>query len=90
MSQRYKSLREYREHKQKLIDVFATIKKWNSTTSRVLMKILQNKRKINIIQHKFLSDQVRLIGSCVKTDHYKDFYQAKSYLPLEREILIKS
>lgn len=31
-----------------------------------------------------------MIGSCIKSDHFKDFYSAKSYLQLEREIAIKT
>lgn len=49
---------------------------------KILAKTLQNKRKIKIMEHCLVSDQLRLIGSCVKTEHYKDFYQAKSYLSL--------
>lgn len=31
-----------------------------------------------------MADQIKLIGVCVKSDHYKDFYEAKSYLALDR------
>ena len=34
--------------------------------------------------------QFKLIGSCIKSDHFKDFYNAKSYLQLAREIKIKT
>ena len=57
---------------------------------KVFTKLLQNKRRKKLTEHFLISDQLRLIGSCVKTDHYKDFYQAKSYLSLEREVLIKT
>lgn len=34
--------------------------------------------------------QFKLIGGCIKSDHFKDFYNAKSYLQLGREIKIKT
>jgi hypothetical protein len=34
--------------------------------------------------------QINLIGGCIKSDHFKDFYNAKSYLQLDREINIKN
>lgn len=33
---------------------------------------------------------MKLIGSCIKSDHFKDFYNAKSYIQLEREVFIKT
>ena len=33
---------------------------------------------------------MKLIGSCIKSDHFKDFYNAKSYIQLEREVTIKT
>jgi len=42
------------------------------------------------MKNEFLACQIKLIGSCIKSDHFKDFYNAKSYIQLEREVTIKT
>lgn len=34
------------------------------------------------MKNEFLAYQMKLIGSCIKSDHFKDFYNAKSYIQL--------
>ena len=48
------------------------------------------KRKKKTIELSLINDQLKLIGSCVKSEHFKDFYSAKSYISLEREVKIKT
>lgn len=51
---------------------------------------MENKRILKLYTNQMVADQLKLIGVCVKSENYKDFYEAKSYLSLEREIDIKT
>ena len=56
----------------------------------IVSKLFAVKKALISIQHTNIAHQVSSIGSCVKSDHFKDFYEAKSYLSLQREIEIKT
>ena len=66
------------------------IKQWILKIMKVLIQIIENKRGIKLVEHEMIYDQILLIGSCVKSDHYKDFYTSRTYLSLEREVQIKT
>lgn len=63
---------------------------WNQGYKKTYSKLFENKRRTKFAENQIISDQFKLIGVCVKSDHYKDFYDAKSYLALEREVAIKT
>jgi hypothetical protein len=51
---------------------------------------IKEKRAFKFTQNLLIAHEIKLIGNCVKSDHFKDFYNAKSYLSLGREISIKT
>ena len=34
------------------------------------------------MKNELIAIEMKLIGSCIKSDHFKDFYLAKSYIQL--------
>lgn len=38
--------------------------------------------ELHFLKNELIAYEVKLIGSCIKSDHFKDFYNAKSYLQL--------
>ncbi len=38
------------------------------------MRMLENKRVMKLSENQILADQIKLIGNCVKSENYKQFY----------------
>lgn len=55
-----------------------------------MVEYLSKKIENVFLFNDIMADQFKLIGSCIKSDHFKDFYNSKSYLQLEREVFIKT
>ena len=87
---KYPSMREYRELKGKctlfIDDSLSQILKFKKLYGREC----DLKRRIRTTENILICDELSLIGGCVKSEHFKDFYNAKSYISLEREVLIKT
>lgn len=63
---------------------------WIQIYKKIYSRTMENKRILKLYTNQMVADQLKLIGVCVKSENYKDFYEAKSYLSLEREIDIKT
>ena len=50
----------------------------------IFLKLISLKRTLKCCQHSNVANALKLVGACVKSDHFKDFYTAKTYLTLER------
>lgn len=81
-NKKYTSLRQYRDLKEKNIDVIDCCIRWIQSYKRIFNKMMENKRDLRIVENQNIADQIKLIGVCVKSEHYKDFYEAKSYITL--------
>jgi hypothetical protein len=57
---------------------------------KIYSRAMDNKRVLKLYSNQIIADQLKLIGVCVKSENYKDFYNTKSYLSLEREMEIKT
>ncbi len=51
---------------------------------------MKQKVQLQFLKNELVADEIKLIGGCIKSDHFKDFYHAKSYIQLEREVNIKT
>jgi hypothetical protein len=51
---------------------------------------MREKLQLVFMKNELIAYEMKLIGSCIKSDHFKDFYNAKSYIQLEREVSIKA
>ena len=80
----YSSLRNFNQFKQQLI---AEIKKCKSILKELRKSIgsaTHHKLQLLLMKNELIAFEMRLIGNCIKSDHFKDFYLAKSYLQLDR------
>lgn len=57
---------------------------------RAINASMKEKVELIFLKNELMAHAVKLIGSCIKSDHFKDFYNAKSYIQLEREVSIKT
>lgn len=55
-----------------------------------MLKILSNRIKIGLYNYACFSERRDLIGKCVKSENLKEFYNAKTYQSLYREVDIKT
>ena len=52
----------------------------------ILSEYISIKRNLKYSQNLFAGYQLQLIGNCIKSDNFKDFYTSKSFLSLPRQI----
>ena len=51
---------------------------------RAISGAIRLKIQLSFMKNELMTYEMRLIGGCIKSDHFKDFYNAKSYIQLER------
>jgi hypothetical protein len=68
--------------KDKNIEVIGYLVKWVDMYRRMFAKEFDNKRQLQLMANQMISDQLVLISGCIKSESYKDFYDARSYLSL--------
>ena len=78
----YPSMREYRELKESSSLFLEEVHRQIFKFKKLYSKELDVKRRKKTIELSLINDQLKLIGSCVKSEHFKDFYSAKSYISL--------
>ena len=84
----YPSLRNFNEFKQKLISEIKRCKTVMKELRKSISGAIRLKIQLSFMKNELMTYEMRLIGGCIKSDHFKDFYNAKSYIQLEREVSI--
>jgi len=47
---------------------------WICSYRRLFIRMFENKRVMKLAENQILADQIKLIGNCVKSENYKQFY----------------
>jgi hypothetical protein len=47
---------------------------------------MKYKKDYKYLQNLIIAYQIQLIGNCIKSDNFKDFYTSKIYLALPRQL----
>ena len=84
----YPSLRSFNEFKQKLINEIKRCKNVMKELRKAISGAIRLKIQLSFMKNELMTYEMRLIGGCIKSDHFKDFYNAKSYIQLDREVSI--
>jgi len=52
----------------------------------VIIEYLRLKKQLKYSQNLLTAYELQLIGKCIKSDNFKDFYTFKSYIELSRQV----
>ena len=89
-NKKYESLRNLYMAKEFFVKESKKIISDIKLNKNIISEYLDQKKNLIYNQNIFTAYEFQLIGNCIKSDNFKDFYTSKSYLALPRQIQIKT
>ena len=59
---------------------------WIGEYKSIILQYIKYKKDYKYLQNIMVAYQLQLIGNCIKSDNFKDFYASKIYLALPRQL----